>query len=681
MSRSAKAFLYLFVAGCVSYAQTSQTPARAKPDDTRADAYYNFAMGRVYAGLAELEGNRNDYVTKAIQHYQQALKEDPSASVILEELTDLYIGTGRLADAVTQAEDMLKRNPDDLEARRMLGRIYTRAIGRGQGSKVNEESLQKALEQYQKITEKDPKDVDSWVMLGRLYGFANNPAEAEKAYNAALAAQPDSEDALTGLAMLYSDMGDNKRAIEKLKVVTDKNPNEHTLAALASAYEQMHDYKDAADALRRAVALSPDNPRLVRGLAEDLMYSDQPDEALKLYQQMAADEPRDPDPQLRMAAIYRGKRDFVNAHKALDKAKTLAGSDNLDVRYEEVRLLGAEGKTPDAIAALKSLLADTAKKNYSAAESANRAMLLEQLGLFYQNSNQYQQAIDAYRQVAALDSEGAPRIAVRIIDAYRAAKDLDSAQREADAALKKFPGERAVVLEHANVLSDRGKYDPAITEVRGLLNGKADDREVLLTLAQIYEKAKRYDDTSKALDDADKYSVSNDDKVVIMFMRGDMYERQKKYDAAEAEFRKVLDLDPDNAGALNYLGYMYADRDVHLDEAYRLIKKALDLDPDNGAYLDSLGWVYYRQGKLADAEDLLTRALDHIGDDPTVHEHLGDVYFKLGKTREAITQWQDSLKAFEQGTPSDNDPEEVAKVTRKLEGARVRLAQETGAKK
>ncbi len=111
------------------------------------------------------------------------------------------------------------------------------------------------------------------------------------------------------------------------------------------------------------------------------------------------------------------------------------------------------------------------------------------------------------------------------------------------------------------------------------------------------------------------------------------------------QFRKVRGLNPKHAGALNYLGYMLADRNVRLDEAYQLVKQALDLEPDNGAYLDSLGWVFYRQGKLDQAEGLLQRAVQQQPD-PTVHDHLGDVYFKEGKIREAIAQWQASLKEF-----------------------------------
>jgi tetratricopeptide (TPR) repeat protein len=215
-----------------------------------------------------------------------------------------------------------------------------------------------------------------------------------------------------------------------------------------------------------------------------------------------------------------------------------------------------------------------------------------------------------------------------------------------------------------------------VAEVKGMAKGER-DRETQLTLAQLYEKGKRYQEMGKALDEAETMSTTDEEKVGVLFMRGAMYERMKKYDASEAAFRKVLELDPENAGTLNYLGYMLADRGVRLDEAYQMIKKAVDLEPNNGAYLDSLGWVYFRQGKLQEAQDQLQRAIDHMADDPTVHDHLGDVYFKLGKTREAIAQWQASLKASHGVAQSDSDPEEIAKVNKKLDEARVRLAQET----
>jgi tetratricopeptide (TPR) repeat protein len=655
-------------------AQPGQAGSDSKGSE-KASAYYNFAMGHLYAEMAGAFGNRSDYTNKAIEYYRQAMKLDADASFLSEELTELYFQAGRIKDAVSEAEDQLKQNPDNLEARRLLGRIYARLIGDAQQNRINEDMLRRSIEQFEKVTEKDPKDVESWLMLGRLQRVNHNSVESEKAYKKTLDIEPSNEEALTGLAMVYSDLGDTRNAIEMLRLVTAKNPNPRTLSALANFYHQSRDYASAADAWRQALQMDPENGRIKRALAEDLLYSDHYDESLKVYQEIAESDPRDPQVQLRLAEIYRQKGDFTKARAAFAKAKEL-DHDSLEVRYDEVSLLEAEGKTDEAIAALKSILDDTAKKNYTESEKSSRTMLLERLGMLYRNASRYTEAVEAFRQISAVDANAAPRAAVEIIDTYRAAKEMDKAQEAAQDALKKYPNERIVKLAHASLAADLGNIDAAVAELRTLLNGEK-DRETNLAIAQIYEKGKRFADMGAALDAAEKLSDSKLDKQTVMSMRGAMFERMKSYEAAEAEFRKVLSLDPENANALNYLGYMLADRNVRLEEAEKLISKAVELDPQNGAYLDSLGWVYYRQNRLEEAAGYLQRALQKISKDPTVHDHLGDVYFKQGKLREAIAQWQSSLKEYEAGnSQSDVDAGEMAEVTKKLESARVRVAKE-----
>ena len=352
------------------------------------------------------------------------------------------------------------------------------------------------------------------------------------------------------------------------------------------------------------------------------------------------------------------------------------------MRYEEVNLLAGQGQNDKAIETLKSILKDTERKSYSDTDKGIRLNLLERLGELYRGSNQNQAAIDTFRQMADLDPDSGARAEAQIVDTYRAAKDYKNARSEFEAAEKKYPDDRELKMVYASVLADSGKVDQGVAELRGLLKGDR-DRETQLAIAQLYERAKRYEDMEKPLADAEKLSETKPDKETVYFMRGAMYERLKKYDAAEAEFRKVLEVNPENASALNYLGYMFADRGVRLEEAQKLISRALELDPDNGAFLDSLGWLYYRQNRLDDAEHALVRALSKssVGDDPTVHDHLGDVYLKLGKTKDAITQWQASLKEAETDKQSELEPGELAEINRKLEDAKVRLARESGASK
>lgn len=642
----------------------------------RSAAYYHYSLGHLYAELATSYGNRGEYYTKAIENYRLALKADPNATFISEELSDLYIQSGRLREAMAEAEEVLKQNPNDLNARRVLARIYARLIGDAQANRVNEDMLKKAIEQYSKITEGDPGDPDAWLMLGRLHKISQNSVEAEKAYKKVLSIEPDNEDALTGLAMVYSDIGDSKNAADVLKRLADKSPNGRSLAALASAYEQMREYGLAAETLRKAIDLSPPNAtELRRALAQDLMLSDQLDESLKVYKNLIAEDPKDVQSQLRISQIYRQQHDFVKAREANDKARAL-DPNSIEIRYNEVNLLEAEGKSGEAIGLMKEILASTAKKTYNQAEKGNRAALLERLGFMYRNGEQFGPAVDTFRQIGELDPDLAPRAAAQVVETYRVAKDFNKAEQEGTAALTKYPQDRMLRSVQASVLSDLGKTDAAAAELKKVLATKK-DRDTYLALAQVYEKGKRFADMATALDEAEKLSESKEEKETVFFLRGAMYERQKKFDLAEAEFRKVLDANPENSSAMNYLGYMFADRNEKLPEALKLVTKALELEPGNGAYLDSLGWVYFRMGRLDEAEEQLKLALAKVSRDPTVHDHLGEVYFQQGRLKDAIAQWEMSLKEYQTGAPAENDPVEVAKVHKKLESARVRLAKET----
>lgn len=667
----------LALAGIAAIATLKAQTKTPEPD--KSTAYYQYSLGHFYSELAGAYGNKGDYVNKAIEAYRAAMKADPGATFLSEELSDLYIQSGRLRDAVVEAEENIKQNPNDVSSRRILGRIYTRMIGDSQQGRLDEGMLKKAIDQYQKVTELAPTDLDTWLMLGRLQKIASNSVEAEKAYKKALELEPENEDAMSGLAMVYADLGNNKAATDLLRKVADKNPSLRTLTNLAANYEGMHEYALAAETLRRTIQMAPGNNEVKRAFAQNLMLSEQFPEALKQYEELVAEDPRDIEAQLRISQIYREQRNFAKAREAANKAKQIDPA-NLEVRYNDVNLLDAEGKTAEAITALKDMLASGTKRTYNATEKVSRIRLLERLALLYRSNEQPHDAIDAFRQIGDLDKDMAPRAAAQIIDTYRLAKEYKKAEQEADSAIKQYPDDRAVRATRASLLADVGRGEEAVSETKKLFDGK-NDRETYIALAQVYDKTKNYNEMAKALDAADKLSQSPEDRENIAFMRGAMYEKQKKFEAAESEFRKVLENNPKNASALNYLGYMLADRNVRLQEAHQLVSKALEADPNNGAYLDSLGWVYYKMDKLPEAERNLRLAMERYSKDPTVHDHLGDVLFKEGKIKEAIAQWQASIKEWDNTAASEMEPAELAKVQKKLENAKVRLAKENGGQK
>jgi tetratricopeptide (TPR) repeat protein len=654
-----------------------QAPAPAEPQADRASAYYHYTLAHMYAELAGSPGgNTSANISKAIDNYKQAIKADPTSSLLSEELTEFYVQSGRLSEAQSDAEETLKKDPNDVNSLRLLGRIYAGQITTPRNNRVDEEMLRRTIAQYTKITTLVPKDVDSWLMLGRLYKIKEDSAESEKAYKKALDLDPDNEDALSGLALVYSDLGDAQKAADVLRSLADKSPSERSLRALAAAYEELKQFGLAADALNRALSLNPpDSADVKRFLAEDLVRAERFDEAIKIFEDFIAENPKDAGSYLRISEIYRAQRNFAKARENFDKAKSL-DPESVEIRYDEVLLFAAEGKTVDAIQALKEILSITAKTKYTAGESQNRVRLLNQLAALYSEADQTELAVETYRQTSELDSSLGPVASAYIVEAYRQAHLFPKAEQEATAGLKKFPDSRELHVEHAYLQADLGKSDQAASEIKKLMDGK-NDLETYMTLARVYDKARKFDDMGKTLDTAEKLSQGDEQKKEVWFTRGAMYERMKRIDLAEVEFRKVLKVDPDYALAFNYIGYMLADRNTRLQESLELINKALEKDPGNGAYLDSLGWVYFRLGRLPEAEENLRRAVEKTPRDPTVHDHMAQVLMGESKVREAIAQWQLSLKEWDAGAPADLEPAEVAKVKSRLEEARVRLAKET----
>ncbi|MCI0421454.1 MAG: tetratricopeptide repeat protein, partial [Acidobacteria bacterium] len=324
------------------------------------------------------------------------------------------------------------------------------------------------------------------------------------------------------------------------------------------------------------------------------------------------------------------------------------------------------GKYEKAEERFQQLLKLTEKPagNYSASEKQNRGAFLTHAGYVSQQLEKYPQAIAYFTELKTMNPENATRAESYIIDTYRAAKQLDKALAASESAVKAHPEDKDLKLLHADVLSESGKPAQAIELLQKMLSGTDDDAKIYSAMIQVYQRDKKFKEAEKTLLTAEKFFKN---KEAFHFMLGSMYERQKDYEKAEKTFKKVIELNPKHAAALNYLGYMLADRGVRLEESLDLIKKAVDLDPNNGAYLDSLGWVYFKLNRVDEAETYLKKALDRVRKDPTIHEHLGDVYYRKGQYVEARAAWELSLA-------NSQDEEETRKVQKKIEELKVKLA-------
>lgn len=657
-------------------AETAPQTATATETPDHARAYYHYMLARRYKEMYLLY-NRGDYAEKAISEYKQAMEADADSLFLRTELAEFYLRVGRVTEAIQEAEAVLKVNPDNADAHRLLGRIYVRNLSEAQPGKSAKDTMDKALGEFEAVTRLDPTDTESWVVLGRLYRMSNQSDKAEEAFKKGMSADPDSRDALSGLAQLYSDQGEYDQAIDLLTKIPDVDSDPFLLGMLGYAYSQSRDYDHAIATFNKALARDPDNQELHRAYAEALMGAGKNEAARTELKKTLAADPDDGQTYLRLAQLDRQEGHFDEARKELERARALM-PDNLEVPFQQVLLESDTGNDDRAIQLIQALLKDTERADgqYSLGEATNRAIFLERLGLIYRNGEKYEQAISTFRQILALGGSQAPRAEGLIIETLRLDRKPEAAVAEADKAVQSYPQDRSLKILRASMMGEQGKVDEGVSQLQALVNGTPADLDVDLSIAQIYSQARRFPEAESAANRGLAIATRPEDHNRAVFMLGAIYERQKKFDLAEESFRKILNADPLNAPAANYLGYMLADRGVRLDESVKYIQKALELEPNNGAYLDSLGWAYFKMNRLDLAELNLEKAAKLITTDPTIHEHLGRVYLQMGKQEQAQAQWEQALKEWPGAISSDFDSQEASKLQKDLDDLKHRLAKE-----
>ena len=648
--------------------------ATAKKVD-RAAAYYHFALAHMYEEMVAGYG-RTEYANKAVEEYRLAIENDPSSEFLNAGLAEFYAKTGRIRDAVVEAQEIIKRDPNNLEARKLLGRIYLRSLGDMQSGTQSQEVLKLAIEQFESIVKIEPDNADNHILLGRLYVLDRDLLKAEQEFKAGIKIDPHSEEAVTNLVILYNEEGDTHKAAETLNAVPESARTGKMYGALGFTYEQQKDYKKAIAAYKQAIELDHDNLDAMRGLAQNLENDNQTEAALEEYKAVEEADPQDAQAALRIAQIYRRMGKFDLAMDNLRKAESLV-QDSLEIPYTEALILEAQGKYDEAADDLQKLVARTSHpdNNYTGNERNNRALFLERLGIIYREAGRPLLAVETFRKIVDLGGDEASRGYLDIIDSYREQKQWADATRVVQEAVSKLPNDKALKQALALQLADNGKGEEAIKIEKALLKGGPEDRETYIGLYQVYERLKRWKDAEDALAESEKLSTKTEEKEYILYLQGALYERQKKYGLAEQRFRQVLQQDPNNSSTLNYLGYMMADHDSHLEEALTLIKKALVLEPQNPLYLDSLGWAYFKLGSFDQAEENLRKAADKNPNDPTVQDHLGELYAKTGRLRLAASHWERALDEWNKSASADVDQQDVSRVQKKLESTRVRLAQ------
>jgi tetratricopeptide (TPR) repeat protein len=240
-------------------------------------------------------------------------------------------------------------------------------------------------------------------------------------------------------------------------------------------------------------------------------------------------------------------------------------------------------------------------------------------------------------------------------------------QRDSQAAIDYYaripddsPVKGVAELQQGLNLADLDRHEEAIEHLKQAIERNPDDLRAYLALGGVHASQENYAAASDLYDIAvSRIEEPTRAEWNIFYQRGIAYERQKKWEQAEPNFRQALELFPDQPQVLNYLGYSWVDMNINLEEGLELIERAVELRPSDGYIVDSLGWAYYRLGRFDDAVRELERAVGLMPNDPILNDHLGDAYWRVGRRLEATFQWSHARDM-------EPEPDLLAEVTRKL---------------
>jgi len=634
-------------------------PAPAAPPSSEkiADAYAQFMLGHRF--------EENEDETAAIAAYKRAMELDPTAAEIPAQLAGLYLKQSKVQEAMAAADASLKIAPNNREANRVLGTVYAALSESSQGGRGADQAaanLTKAIHHFELALEGATAESDPNVRatLARLYIRNNAYEKAIPLLTDLVNQEPGWQDGPVMLVEAYAGAGRSRDAIAWLEERTASDPR--MLPALADFYEREHQWSDAADAYARALQRSPRDQAMKARYASALMNAGgraNIEKARTALSEIAA-AARTPDART-LYLLSQAQRRLGEFKEAEASARKVIAQNMRSPwgYYALAEALEGRRQYQSVVDELAPVVAANRTKD---ASTFDVGILLPHLGFAYQELGQHDKAIASFEEARKLAPDD-PATAGYLIEANIAAKKYPAAIEAAKSALSQHPNDLRLTRLQAQALRQSGKADQGIALREEAVKHHEDDPAAYISLAQAYSDADRGAQALKVLQDAQGKFPSDDG---IAFELGSVFDKQKRFAEAETAFRQVLARDPENAIALNYLGYMLAERGERLDESVGYLKRALQVEPENPSYLDSLGWAYFKADKLDLAETNLKRAADQLKTNSVIQEHYGQVLFKLGRYDEAIAAWTRALAG-------DGDSIDKADVDKKIKAAKQKL--------
>jgi tetratricopeptide (TPR) repeat protein len=701
---------------------------RTESDQDRLAALSHFAAGRTLQQRGEYaracrhfaradrldptsRAARSALVACAIDRKQYALAARYAARGIdpeeageeaLEVLSDFWMKTGNVPGAIECSEQLLrllaaekdraaehsdpesvvKAEAAELNVRYALGELYglagKQAQAADQAARVMEvldhpDRLRIKPDAIATLLEVEPRA--AYRALGEAFLQANRFAEAEAAFRKSNARKPDETMLDFQLARIAVRRDRAQDALDRLQPYFDRHLSSEGAVpydVFAAALKKTGKESELLDRLQKLYEADLANVPLNYFVAAEYLKAGKLDLAEPIYRALSAHNPAPPTFKA-LAEIYRKRRQPELLLDLLGKVNTATGT--LDT-------LGAEAKFLTSDAALFQTLVEAGRKKAAAPAPSDYAAFLS-LGILAQEHKKY----DAAREFFELARKADPSKSAEVLLSWGVGSLLDDRAGEAaeifrrGIAAKSAPGGNAVFHFYlagalaAGESPDAATLDAAVASARTAAKLSPDSARFAARVPWILFRARRYDAAREAYEkllekfggdaDAESYETSLALRSARLELSG-VCVALGRLDEAEQRLEEVLDDFPDDVEADNDLGFLWADRNVHLARALAMIRVAIAAEPDNRAYRDSLGWVYYRLGRFGEAVKELEKAIDEKQPDGTVLDHLGDAYQKVGNTAKALATWHRSVEALKK----DKEPEKAPKVEQKLKAGK-----------
>lgn len=605
-------------AGPAAPGEGARGEARRRVVSSRAIAHYLHA--RMLDGRGDREG--------AVAALRLAAAHDPQSPELRVALAEALSRTGRASEAEESARAAVALGPETpaaAEAWAFIGRVRA-----ARGSLLEAaEALEAALALQRKLAGRghviDPRP---WRLLGELRLSAGNETAALALFEELSGRLPGEGGGFRLVGVLREDRGDLGDAERWLERALQADPTDaEARRRLARVHEALGRFPEARDDLVALLRFDPDDEEALLSLGRLALRTEDAAGAREWFARLrrAASDPSDAALRTALAWLEAG---FPEEGLAAAKAAEADVGPRPRIRFAEGIALQELHRHRDAAAALRGVPAE-----------AGELFLL---------------ARDAL--AASLSRLGSHA----------------EAERALEPALATDPGDERLISRRAWVLQRAGRADEAVALLRKALAERSapgardaeGSNELWQALGEALEWAGRPGEAVEALS---REAQRRPRDAELLYSLGAAYERAGRPEAALAQMRAILAIAPDNAAAMNFIGYSLAERGERLEEAEALVRRALELRPRSAGFLDSLGWIAYQRGEHARAVELLEKAARLAGADAIVLDHLGDAYRALRRAADAEGTWRRALRHLGDQSPADA-ARLRASIERKLRG-------------